>query len=136
MVIKMKRYSIIFLLIFFGCASNKNFRQIKFGEGGGVTGNITEYTVNSKGELFKKMSLNTEQQKIGKITNDKLKDIIKRSEAVCKNDTIFKPGNYYYFIDVEMKSCRKNFVWSNTNGNSKNDLEEFYNYLNNSIIKH
>ena len=123
------------IFIFGGCVSNKNFRQVKFGEGGGVVGSRTEYIINSKGELYKKNSLKAEIQKTGKISNDKIKEIIQKSETICKLDTIFNPGNYYYFVEIEMKSCKKNFVWSTSSSTNISNLTEFYNFLNTNIIK-
>ena len=131
----MKLTILLFSISLFGCVSTKNFQQVKFGEGGGKSGSRTEYIIDSKGELYKRTSIKSETQKTGKISNDKLKEIIKKSETICKLDTIFNPGNYYYFVEIEMKSCKKNFVWSTSSSTNISNLTEFYNFLNTNITK-
>jgi hypothetical protein len=126
---------LFFCLSIFSCVSNKKFQQIKFGEGGGVTGKRTEYTINSKGVLFKKASQKSDIQKTGKVPKSQLKEIAKKSEDFCKLDTLFNPGNYYYFIEIQMKTCNKKFVWSTSSRNNTSNLAEFYSLLNKTIPK-
>lgn len=115
--------------------STKNFYQIKFGEGGGIVGGRTEYTINSKGEIYKQLPLKSEKQKIGKISGKTLNEIIKKAESVCLSDSIFIKGNHYYFVEIEIKSCNKKFLWSNSNSVQTKNIADFYTFLISIINK-
>ena len=86
-----------------GCLKTTDFAYIKFGSGGGFTGNKVEYEINPSGKVYKTESL---------IRRKEVISILDNIENICKNDTSFKqPGNIYFFIDIDIEGCQKIFVW-------------------------
>jgi len=115
--------------------STKNFYQIKFGEGGGIVGGRTEYTIDSKGEIYKQTPFKSEKQKIGNISTKTLNEIVKKAESFCLSDSIIIKGNHYYFVEIEMKSCNKKFLWSNSSSVQTKNIADFYNFLTSIVNK-
>ena len=84
-------------------------QQIIFGQGGGFTGQVTEYTLLENGQLF----AGTNQEGFVDELKSLDKNLVKQIFGTCNNlgfDTLAldKPGNqYYYFITKEGDKINK-----------------------------
>ncbi len=124
-------YTVIILLNISKCSSPKDFKEIKFGEGGGFTGAVTEYQIKVNGDIFINKSLEKENRKIKTISNSELKNIENRYNKLSKESLSFShPGNLYYFIEVDQTKI----VWGDPTFPEPLDIKELYNELQ-KIIK-
>lgn len=114
------------------CASDQSFKEIKFGEGGGFTGAVTEYRLKENGDVYKYDSMEKEQQLIKSITGEELKIVREKLSKVPKEAlTINHPYNVYRFIQIDTMKA----VWGDPSFTAPAALEELYNYLNITATK-
>lgn len=119
-----------------GCLTQRDFSAIKFGSGGGVTGNKVEYEINPSGKVYKTGSLNGDKQLVGELKKKDITSVIEKMENVCNQDTSFtQPGNIYYFIEIDIENCQKKFVWGKVGYSAPNDILSTYNSLSEIIEK-
>ena len=101
-------------------------QQIIFGQGGGFTGQVTEYTLLENGQLF----AGTNQEGFVDELKSLDKNLVKQIFGTCKDlgfDTLAldNPGNqYYYFITKEGDKTNK-IQW----GAGEKDLPKELNIL-------
>lgn len=105
----MKALILISLFTICGCTANKvlvdtKITNIRFGGGGGFTGQITSYILNNKGELTTADSL------IVKLKKKELEPYFLKAEALINYD-YRKPENLYSFIELSMPSDTNYIVW-------------------------
>ena len=119
----------ILSLLLFSCASTKKFGRISFGEGGGFTGAVTEYSIDSLGTLTKKEGFDGTAEKIGTVSKKDLKRFTQKAELLCKQDEFTQPGNLYYFIKIERADCKKSFTWGASGYTEPSSVKELYSDL-------
>lgn len=115
---KLLFYILSTMLIFTSCKT-KSFtpttyekEQITFGNGGGITGAIVEYTLLSNGQLFEK-SGNTHTQ-ITKLKKNQATQIFENYKLLgLDRKVINDPGNMYFFIQRKSKDTLHKIVWGN-----------------------
>jgi len=119
----------LFFVFLFSCKSQQYTiadlpeTQLIFGNGGGITGEETTYTMLENGQLFKHSSLLNEHSELESIT---------KKEAALHYDKLLQlklaaldfnhPGNRYYFIE-EVQGEEKHRV---TLGSNHHDIPEEY----------
>ena len=112
--------SILIVLNTSNCSTPKDIKEIKFGEGGGFTGAVTEYQLKANGDILK------ETKKIKTIDNAEMKrvqnNLNKLSEASFKFN---HPGNLYYFIETD----KGKITWGDINFPEPTEVKELYNQL-------
>ena len=124
-------FIILIILNTSNCSEHHDFKEIKFGEGGGFTGAITEYQIKPNGDIFIKNSYNKENRKIKTIDDSELKNIEKKFNSLSVESMNFNhPGNLYYFIE----SGQTKIVWGNSSFPEPKDIKELFFQLN-QIIK-
>ena len=123
----MKKYLILLLIpLLCSCSCyNKIARatgvsEIQFGRGGGVTNQQEVYSLNRKGELFKKGNL------VCQVSCEDLERVFTMAQAL--GEPINEPDNYYWFIEVNGKQNRK-FVWGGSSDVDR-QLKNLYTELN------
>ena len=103
---------IVLVLVISSCGSNKlvsDISAIRFGSGGGFTGEIKKYELTLQGELSSIRDQDTTF--IKKISQEKAMDIIKSAEAI-KDQEVDKPENMYRFIEIDYKkAATKKLIW-------------------------
>lgn len=110
---------ICFVTLFFLTASCQKYtvdklpdNQIHFGEGGGITGAITEYCLLKNGQLFDKKHFTENFKPFKKGKRRPAKKLFK----ACKKMEIEKidlnnPGDKYYFILYQTKNLHHKIIW-------------------------
>ncbi|WP_089381779.1 hypothetical protein [Lutibacter agarilyticus] len=95
---------------------------VQFGTGGGFTGEIKTYMLNSRGELFENDSLLKSIDLKATLTLFKLAKEI--------SDYEFKEtGNMYSYIIIKKREITNRIVWSFGNTKVNQDVIEFYKKL-------
>jgi hypothetical protein len=108
------------------CSSDKSFKDLKFGAGGGFTGAVTEFHLKENGDLLKTNAAEKEEQLIKSITKEELK-LVREKIAVLPADalTANRPYNMYYFIQFDTTRA----VWGDPSFAAPKELLDLYNYL-------
>lgn len=114
-------YSIVIVILSVSnCSTPNNFQEIKFGEGGGFTGAITEYQIKTNGDVFKG------EKKIKTITNAEMKNIQNKLDKLSSESLQFNhPFNIYYFIEMG----KGKIVWGDPAFPEPKEIKELYDYL-------
>lgn len=86
-------------------AKNSPINEIQFGNGGGVTGLVTCYTVKADGSLWK------EDKQIKTLSRDTLSSIYELVEKLPKENYVH-PGNTYSFLRVHIHENVYYYTWS------------------------
>jgi hypothetical protein len=130
-------FSALFIIISCSSVSNKenmNFTTISIGRGGGATGIITGFTVNSKGLLssWEGREINDNIAEISNLTTEKL---MRLNAIVMDNNllnyTYQEPYNFYYLIKITHDTTYNYIVW-NPNANEESTI--FLNRIFKEII--
>ena len=122
----MKQYTILLLIILLGCASNKNFHQMKFGGGGGFTGEIKTYQLNSDGKVQEMKNGKIEDLK--KIDKQKTRKLFELANEI-KTYQFNEPDNMYSFIEIDTKGASNKIVWGFGSVKVDKRAMELYNEL-------
>lgn len=101
--------------------------QIHFGEGGGITGAVTEYCLLKNGQLFNKKHFTEDFKLLKKIK----KKIAKKAFKKCKKmkiETIDlnNPGDRYYFITYQTDNINHKIIWGRNMGKVPAEINELY----------
>jgi hypothetical protein len=114
------------------CASDQHFKEIRFGEGGGFTGAVTEYRVKENGDIYRLNSVEQEEQLIKSITAEEIKLIRDKLSKVPKEAfNVNHPYNVYRFIKIDTMKA----VWGDPSYTPPAELEDLYNYLSRTATK-
>ncbi len=109
------------------CSKTTEFKDLKFGEGGGFTGAVTEYEIQTNGDVFRNNSLNKEHTKVKTLTKTDLKEIQNGINKVSFDAYTFNhPGNLYYFIETD----KKKITWGDPAFKEPKEVKELYEQLN------
>jgi hypothetical protein len=115
--------SMLILLNVSNCSTSKDFKEIKFGQGGGFTGAVTTYEIKANGDVLK------EGKKIKNITTSEIKAIQKKINNLSNESLKFNhPFNIYYFIETD----KGKIVWGDPAFPEPDDIKELYNQLQKS----
>ena len=102
------------------CSSEKDIKEIKFGEGGGFTGAVTGYTLHPNGGVF------SGDEKIRKIGKEEMKGIQEKLKKLPVSSFRFNhPGNMYYFIETE----KGKITWGDPSFPEPLEIKELYELL-------
>lgn len=124
------------ILVWQGCKTQKvsfnDFEgpRLTFGQGGGFTGAVTEYTIFPNGQIFIKK--NTGSVKVfAKIKKRTAKKLFKKADELdLLNKKYKKPGNMYYYIGYKKDKQYAKSVWGREkhliNPALDSFLKEFY----------
>jgi hypothetical protein len=115
--------------------NSTDINSISFGSGGGFTGAVTKYQINSKGEVVEIKTLEKTSHQLKKINKNELKTINKKINKLSGEQLKFNhPGNLYYFIEFEKDKKKINITWGDPAFNEPKEVKELYEYLN-TLIK-
>ncbi len=102
---------IALVFVISSCGSNKfvsDIQSIRFGSGGGFTGEIKKYELSPKGVLSTINNQDTTALK--KISPASIKEIMTSAETI-KDIELNKPENMYRFIEVDHGKSSNRLVW-------------------------
>lgn len=97
-------------------------QEIKFGNGGGFTGEVTTYTLDGNGLLKKSDS------EIKNLKNNEVFDYFKEAQKL-KDYKYNEPENVYSFLEIKTKDKTNRIVWHLGSNNIYNKVIELYNNL-------
>jgi hypothetical protein len=98
----MKPILTFFIVLFLGSFTNDkivlDIQTIRFGSGGGFTGEINGYELSREGQLTAIHSGDTTFLKT--VSQDQIKEILENAESI-KEIKLNEPGNMYRFIEID-----------------------------------
>lgn len=119
--------SILFSFFFFTLSCQKYTPsdlpdlQIHFGEGGGITGAITEYCLLKNGQIFQKEHFARPFTNLKKVKKRKAKKCFKTCKKIGFTEIdLNNPGDKYYFISYQDKGIDHRITW----GRNKEEVPE------------
>jgi len=135
-LIIMKSNALILLLLLAGC-NNKPYTpdqlpvlQLRFGDGGGFTGAVTEYMLLENGQLFYLNSMEKDTMEIGKLKKGEAKSLLREVEALqLEKMDVQEPGNQYYFLGMKTKDRSHQITWGSPNYTIDPTIEAVYKKL-------
>lgn len=122
-----------FVLLFTSAAcqkysiDNMPIDQIHFGEGGGITGAITEYCLLKNGQLFNKKHFTEDYKSFKKIKKRTAKKLYKTCKKIELQEVqIDNPGDKYYYIAYETKGFKHKITWGGNQQKPPIEVIELY----------
>lgn len=117
------------------CFGTKHYTEIKFGNGGGFAGSITEYIIKPDGEILINKGFENNFIKFKTIKKKELKEIQKRLSELSNVPVEFNhPGNIYYFLEFKIDNELNKITWGDPKYNEPKEIKELYEYLINIVI--
>lgn len=104
--------------------------EIVFGSGGGFTGQVTEYHLDTEGNLKMIESLAGNETTMGKVKKSDLKKIFSALSALNLAEMeINHPGNMTYFIKEINKEASNEVIWGSEDYTVPDELQGLYDLL-------
>jgi hypothetical protein len=122
-------------IILSSCHSSKNFgnsseKAIIFGNGGGFTGQVTEYVLDENGTFLKNDKLKSEVTVLPALKKSEIRKIFNELETMHFDTINFKhPGNTYYFIRSSNSGTSYEVVWGEPDNLPPTQVLQFYDLL-------
>jgi len=126
----------LFISLFYSCKSNRYTSydflgpQISFGQGGGFTGQVTEYTLLRNGQLFagtNKEGFVDELPRFEKNLVNQVFDVCEKYEY--NSISLDKPGNQYYFFTTRHGDEVNKIQWAPGQPEVPSELQILFNNL-------
>ncbi len=88
-------------------------KHLRFGFGGGITGETTTWTLLSNGQLFKTTGLRNETLEWKKHSRRKARQLFQEAEALTllERPTFSQPGNLYRFVEWTEGERSQRITW-------------------------
>src|SRR3990167_4828375 len=107
-----------------GCPPYKELKEIKFGEGGGVTGEELAYELKPNGNILKG------GKKIKTISREKMLAVANEIEKLSSESLRFNhPDNVYYFIETKKEDNKARIVWGDPTFPVPVEVKKLYDHL-------
>ncbi len=102
--------------------------QITFGNGGGITGAVTSYTLLANGQIFKSIEMATDQWKKYSTIDKKAAKLLIKECTELKISTIDHnhPGNIYKFINPRIDQKENYISWGSSDHPIDEEISAFY----------
>ncbi|NOX86186.1 MAG: hypothetical protein GXO86_09520 [Chlorobi bacterium] len=126
---------VLFVVITSSCASQKVLNQyagtqIVFGNGGGFTGQVNEYTLSTDGTITLVKSLEGDTVVISTVSRKTAGKIFSLLSDSGLDTLDFKhPGNRYYFIKERENGIKNEVIWGNPDYTVPAQIENLYTLL-------
>ena len=124
------------VILFFSCTAlktekvQKNDFPIIFGNGGGFTGKLMEYTLTGTGEIFQKTGLKGQTRKVKTLTPVETAEIYNKFRQISFDKIQFKhPGNLYYFLRSGSGGNYHEVTWGDNKFACPDAVSEFYKFI-------
>lgn len=97
--------------------------SLHFGSGGGFTGKVTSYILNSKGQISNSMA----KKLLNTISEQEVEQVFKNYETLGFGEmTMEQPGNLYYFVEREMNGQKHRLTWGAHDFKEPKELKIFH----------
>lgn len=103
-------------------------KQLSFGNGGGVTGQVTRYILLENGQLFSYNSLTKANKNLKKLPRRKVRQLFAQADSLI-GQPFSQPGNRYRFIEVKTPSATSRVTWDGAGESPPAGIEAFYQTL-------
>lgn len=125
------------VLMLISCKSTKDVttqqsseETIVFGNGGGFSGRVTHYTLNSKGDFFKGINKEAKLYTYPKLEKGLVEQIFDNYDNLKLSEIEFnETGNLYKFLNVKKDGREHKLMWGDGNSNPPEKLLIYYNNL-------
>ena len=103
---------------------------LRFGNGGGFTGAVTEYILLENGQLFKNASKAPEPMELACVGRKKGHKLFEAAESLGLLDVDFSyPGNMYYFVEFQDDGKQRRVTWGDREHPVDPKIKDFYDQL-------
>lgn len=124
------------VFLFFCCkhtkytAANLPADQLRWGNGGGIVGKETTYTLLENGQLFKRDGLKAELMELPPVKGKRANALVESAEklGLLKMDFVH-PGNTYQFIEFEDEGKKSRVSWGDPKFPVDPKIQELYKKL-------
>ena len=109
---------------------NYEGRSISFGNGGGFTGRVVEYTLMDNGQIFKGANREGNVTMIKTIPKDRTEQIFSSYDLLGFGEqTVDGPGNMYYYVEMTDQNNRHKLIWGDYDAGESKTLRTYYRNL-------
>lgn len=109
-------------------------KQLIFGRGGGITGEVNTYTLLENGQLFHNNSLTADYKELNSIDKKQAKSAFEKMATLKLSEIDFNhPGNMYYFIEEVDGDKKHRVTWGAHDYEVDATCEAFYKELRTTI---
>lgn len=131
----------LFTLVAIACRSQKldpdqyDHPIIYFGSGGGFTGLSKQYCLTADGDIYSKVSINGDWNRIQKGKAEDAQQYFSTIDSINIQDiNIDNPGNHYRFVEYATTELKHRVTWGRNPDEIPEDLKLLYRSLN-KIVK-
>ena len=111
-------------------------RSISFGNGGGFTGKVLDFTLMDNGQIFKGANQEGNVSMIRKISKEQVDQIFSTYDVLNFADkTVNSPGNMYYYVEMFDNDERHKLVWGNHDAGESKELRVYHANLMSLVTK-
>lgn len=135
-------FAMVALFLFMQCKTttytpdNMPDQKLTFGNGGGISGIETTYTILENGQIFRQVGIGKTLEEIEKISKRKAKKCFEGAEQLDKFATEdFQPGNTYFFVSHQKEDMIRRISWFEGGEDKTKDLYTYYKTLRSYIPK-
>jgi len=115
---------------------NYEGRSLSFGNGGGFTGKVLDFTLMDNGQVFKGVNKEGVVDMIKKVKKDKVNQIFNTYDLLALGEmSVDDPGNMYYYISMNDNGKIKKLTWGGANANESKELRVFHANLMGIVTK-
>ena len=124
----MNKLFILLFCVLAGCIQNRktaeatNIEHIKFGSGGGVIGQMQEFTLHRDGAV-----VGSDRDTIKTVDREKTYALFRRAESLTEYK-FQQPKNLYSFLVIRTKNTENRITWG-TSSDVKQEAAELYQEL-------
>jgi len=102
-------------------------QMIIFGNGGGFSGRVQEWTLLDNGQMFKGTNQEGNVNVLNKVDKDQVKQIFKNYKTLKFGDLqIDSPGNMYFFLIMKEEDKEHKLTWGSYDAGEPKELKLFY----------
>ena len=108
---------------------------IILGNGGGFTGNVTEYKITSTGKVFKGSGIaEIKYTECAKLKKSKAKQIVAEAHGKLKILSPFNyPGNTYSYLTVVTQAKEETITWGDVDHPVPDDVTKFFGQVQKAV---
>lgn len=130
----------LFSVVLFSCKSqqytldNLPETQLIFGRGGGISGEVTTYTVLENGQVFYHNSLTNVYKEIKSLPKKEATSCFSKMKGLQLSEMNFDhPGNLYYFLEEVKGEEKHRITWGSNDHEISEECKEFYKELRTAV---
>ncbi len=130
----------LFSILLFSCKSQQYTvdtlpdKQLVFGRGGGISGEVTTYIVLENGQVFYNNSLTKENSEIKSLSKKEATSCFQKMDSLKLSEMSFDhPGNMYYFLEEVNGEERHRVTWGSNDHEVSSECKDFYKELRTAI---